>query len=267
MKTYFDTFLQNQILVLTQNLKIAQESFDVNAIHDLRVAIKKIRALFLFVNEISGGEFKVKKRLKRLRKLFKAFGKLRDIQVQKELLNKYESNTNCSYQYFNLHLSDVQTKIQSSYSNEFLKFKTQHSGKIYTHFKKNIEPYNFNLISSSIYEQYKLRFKILKSLSHKISDYHNIHKFRIKLKEFIHIFIILFQNSEFKPETSVNINKMKNIADLLGSWHDKDIFLKSLSKFYTQNSKICENYSLFLGVVKEDIKQDLKVIENELISF
>jgi CHAD domain-containing protein len=62
----------------------ARKLFSVDAVHDLRVEIKRLRALFNLIQWINPG-FQAKTEMKDIRRLFKAAGRLRDIHVQQEL--------------------------------------------------------------------------------------------------------------------------------------------------------------------------------------
>ncbi|WP_187696208.1 CHAD domain-containing protein, partial [Xanthovirga aplysinae] len=78
--------LQNQ--KLQENLTKVKENFDEEALHDLRVSIKKIKALYELMDCLLEKEYFISKKFLPYKNLFKAAGKLRDIHVQQGLIRK-----------------------------------------------------------------------------------------------------------------------------------------------------------------------------------
>ncbi len=263
MKSYFEIYLQKQFTIIVENLAVSQQSFDFDAIHDLRVAIKKVKALFLIVDEISDKKLKVKKRLRKLRKLFKTFGKLRDIQIQKELLSEYEQTLNKGFPELQEYINNIETEYRPVCLQKSLKFKHKNIHKL-TKVILRCESFDSVIIKDKITE----RFRSLQLLSNNVSDSANLHVFRIKLKEIIHILQIISQNKDFISELSVNSTKLKSVAEHLGKWHDKEVFLELLNNFVLSIKPINnEKYINFITKIQKDIEEDLKVLENELINF
>src|SRR5512140_3470996 len=73
------------------NLRDASRTANVDAIHDLRVAIKRMRALTkVFDAIVPGGTGR--KRVRKLRDLFRAAGAIRDLQVQQQIIADHAAN-------------------------------------------------------------------------------------------------------------------------------------------------------------------------------
>ncbi|MBP6723049.1 MAG: CHAD domain-containing protein, partial [Bacteroidia bacterium] len=80
--TLFET---NRDLVMAK-IKVKRGPDQEDAIHDLRVATKKIRTVFRLVEFIAPDQFKTKKQIAGLRTLFRAAGVLRELQVDEGVL-------------------------------------------------------------------------------------------------------------------------------------------------------------------------------------
>lgn len=76
---------------IERNLRVAARSADVDALHDLRVAIKRLRALMRVFDAMVPGELG-KKSLRPLRDLFRAAGAMRDLQVQQRIATEHAAH-------------------------------------------------------------------------------------------------------------------------------------------------------------------------------
>lgn len=73
---------------IERNLRVAARSADVDALHDLRVAIKRLRAVMRVFDAMVTGELG-KRSLRPLRDLFRAAGAIRDMQVQQRIATEH----------------------------------------------------------------------------------------------------------------------------------------------------------------------------------
>jgi CHAD domain-containing protein len=92
-----EKYLLKRVTVISGFLEIPKESFTTETIHDLRVEIKKLHALFELL-EHCHDNFKMKRLFKPFRHLFRQTGKVREIQVEEELLKmNFENNLPSNY--------------------------------------------------------------------------------------------------------------------------------------------------------------------------
>jgi len=71
------------------NSELVKRNYDVEGVHQLRVSVKKMRALVRMTKELYPEKPEQKISLRYLRKVFKSAALLRDIHIIKPLLNEY----------------------------------------------------------------------------------------------------------------------------------------------------------------------------------
>src|SRR5688572_22947841 len=83
----FSEFLDNQFLSIIQSLEGFSQKQDPEFIHQIRVGIKKIRAVYSFIKKTTG-EDSIPKKI--LRELFDDAGTLRELQLNISLLEGFD---------------------------------------------------------------------------------------------------------------------------------------------------------------------------------
>ncbi len=261
-------YLQKQIKIIKDNLLIATKNFDVDAIHDFRVGVKKVKALYLFADDLSNNSLNVKKKLSALRKLFKTTGNLRDIQVQIELLCKYKKKLNIELSDFNDYFHEKEKYFERKSDHAIKNFKLSELDKLQTKYDEYLSKQKEDKIFNKAFEIINKRYSNLIILSQHFSNIDDIHKLRIRLKEFIHIFASLNKDKKLFSKIPVAYIELKRIGEILGTWHDKIVFKEYIDDFmkkYTKKYKSKkDNYNKLLKKIIKDIDNDLSELDNKL---
>lgn len=228
-----------QISFLTFYAKTAK-SQGKEDIHQLRVSIKKLRAHLSLIEEASHGLFKKKQHFTLFSPLFKAAGKVREIQVNLMLIQKMDSKHPASYiEYLTVveHLAKKELikelvlfdlKKLESLNNEMFAI----ASKITT---EEIQEVTTKLISSNLDKTNKLKTNIHKD--------RKLHKIRIYLKEAGALIDFLpeekiasktkkdrrTQQKDLKDSTLKKI--VKKINEQIGDWHDYSVLSDSIAYF------------------------------------
>ena len=107
--------------VFDENLSLLRKKLDKEAIHDLRVAIKKLRAyldlysqLKKVTDPVEAGQQGL---LDKTEELFDTIGRQRDVEICLEVLTSFKEETNYSYPQLTLYLQAV-LKITKAWSNQ-----------------------------------------------------------------------------------------------------------------------------------------------------
>lgn len=264
-------YFQKHRDIFLENIKTTKENFDVDAIHDFRVSVKRIRAIFRFLEKINPEKYSCRKNIKELRNLFKSSGQMRDMQVQLLLLENYEKRLNISLKEFTKYL-----KINKKEGKKQLK-------KALRNFSPNILDENEILITKIqknkgdkkllkiLQEFVKQRFVEIKSLSLKLDSVEKTHKIRIALKETSYILNIIKQYKKAEGEANFSLKEIKQLGEILGIWHDCEVMKFHLKVFAQDNLKNLfkekPEYKKLYKTIKKDseklIKDLLKKIKEE----
>lgn len=243
---------------------------DEEAIHDLRVSIKKLRALFLFIDEADFANMKSFPYFDNLKKVFKRAGKVREYQIHKNILQEYEKslgeNFPALHKYIDKNIIDFQQAFQDYMPG--LTFRELYHNADQLH--KKIDGISDNTLNKKLFRFIKTRVDECHSL---LFDYQyeiHLHQIRKYLK---HIRFITGQkigdvHKLFEEE--IDFKDTKKIEDILGDWHDRDEFAKELKAFEEQltqgqKNQNKEKLQKYKKAVNESIQKDIKTLRPELL--
>jgi CHAD domain-containing protein len=199
-------------------LQKPQQSFSPDTFHTLRLAIKKLHALFDLA-KFCTKEFKQKKTFKPFNLIFRQAGKIRELQMEASLLEKYF--------FFNLP-KEYSADLKNELTKALKKFCsiTNKSGPILQKKYRKIMPF-LSRISKKKAQRYmdKKRAKIEKLLRQNNLKNKQIHLLRKRLKELQYNEKLLNYNKQNKLISSKNM-----LSELLGEWHDYQVTVNHLKK-------------------------------------
>lgn len=241
-------YLKKRKCTISFLLEKQQQSYTPDTFHVLRVAIKKLNALFNLANYYSKG-FKKKKTFKPFKRIFRQAGKVRELQVEESLLEEYFA--------FNL-LPEYKDHLKKLLTRELKVFFLITNNGLSQTLKKKYRKIVPLLAKTSKKKanRYmdKKRTKIEKLLRQNALKSKQIHPLRKRLKEYEYSYKSLNYGKQNKLTRSNLI-----LPELLGEWHDNQIIIKHLKKVI-DSGEINPNESAQL----ENIKASF-TFENELL--
>jgi CHAD domain-containing protein len=209
----------------------AREYFNADSIHDLRVEIKRLRALFNLIEWINPA-FQAKSEMKDIRKLFKAAAIIRDNHVQQELAAAWMDRRQFELSEYLNELKRVERDSRRGFAKACRSFD---AGK-FTDKWRNIRstlaalpPEKFRLKSEE-----RLRFLIDGLISFRSKsdfvdkDYHEIRILSKETRYTLEIIRKCFRREQSMQDFDEAIRKMHQA---LGKWHDDDTGLRFLDSF------------------------------------
>jgi CHAD domain-containing protein len=235
------TYFKTRESALNLILEKAPDSYTVETFHELRVEIKKLKALFELITFCSK-KFKSRKTFKPFRTIFKEAGKIRELQLQQTILEKQPSFHLLKKYPNRLKKQEIKkTKNFFSLANKRLikKLKGKYRKIIYLIIKirkKKVNRY-----------RNKTRKEIKKLISKNIFKKNKMHNFRIRLKMYQY-------NEKVFPvaQSSKLISTQTELSDMLGEWHDYEVAILHLKKTipsYKTNSKERKHLKTIKAVV------------------
>jgi CHAD domain-containing protein len=241
--TYFKTRKNALNLILEK----APESYTVENFHELRVEIKKMKALFE-LTAFCNRNFKPRKTFKPYSVIFKQAGRVREHQLQQTILEEQPSFTLLK-KYPN-QLKKLETKeIQKFFllANKRLTKKLKEKYPIIIDFlaktgKKKVKRY-----------RNRMRKEIKKLIRKDIFKKNEMHHFRKRLK------VYQYNEKIFPIDPSRKLISTQTVlSDILGEWHDYEVAILHLKKTipsYKTNSKERKHLKTIKAVVS--LKREL----------
>jgi CHAD domain-containing protein len=190
------------------------------AFHQLRVYIKRMRALLGLVEELSGSDA-LRKRRKVFRGTFKAAGRVRDLHVQIDLVRDVESRGDCPVPWYRERLEQQEREAVES-------FLCRHDGMlttgdiaaVRTAVDKALAKRSSVELSAQAWRHFESCLARTIAFDVQSKDLHDLRK---RTKEASNLTWIL---ERVFPEVSLDQKVKEMLDDLqnqLGKWHDYDV--------------------------------------------
>ena len=260
MKT-LRAYYQDQYENFLHYFKKTMEDQDMEDIHQMRVSIKKLRAIWSLMEVISDFNWSKRPHYKQVAPLFKTAGSLRETQVNLELANQYKAGGLKTYRKF------LQKKEAEANQN-LVAFMGDYSLDKLDKLNEAIPPSIFwtdtEMIQQKTIDHTAGILHQVKQLQQELPNTKKLHKIRIQLKA---VQEILFLISELAGTTVEKLqNKVKAINKRIGKWHDYVEFVKSIALFVKirQKKKISRPLSLLIRRIEEKQKSRAKKLQKLL---
>lgn len=248
-------YFHNQKEILVKTLPKAKKNQDIEAIHNLRVSIKTIKAILLLIEYLSDDKFIVKKHFKILRTLFKTTGKIRDIQIQQQIIDEISAISNSIFSEYVNYLNDLERRSIKKFVKKCKKINTKLISRMDSDIHEAICYLNTEEIKERALDFVSKQFIVIQELRKQTIAKEKWHKIRIELKKALYIIELI--NSFFEPNEKYQdlIAQIKELGEIIGNWHDRDITYSQLKQFIKKNGKILPEklaaYKLLLQSILE----------------
>lgn len=211
--------LKKRKSAITILLEKQQETFTPDTFHTLRLELKKLNALFDLAHFCSKG-FKQKKTFKPFKLIFSQAGKIRELQLEKALLDEYFTSD-----FITQYRNDLEKILTEELNNFFLITNPSFAEKLpkkYIKINSVLAKTNKKMVNRYMS---KKRAEIEKSLHKKALKNKQIHTLRKRLKEYQ-----FNQKSLNYAKKNKLLPKKNALPELLGEWHDYQTVIQHLKK-------------------------------------
>lgn len=231
LKATYLAYGEDNVQIFSEQYDILSDHFDVEAIHEARVRLKRLRNFLQWISRLSNGEFKHKPTFKPFRRIFKRIGKIRDAQVQKETLQPFielatedarhlESNLLDHEEYFIRQFREGSTELTRPSREDFKQ-----------HLEEVIDKLGLSDHTLNVKDFYEERLASVASLSI-ITDEDEIHSVRRAVKEWYYFLEMHEAHEDIIILSPVPAPKVKALGSLLGMWHDLVVLRNTASKVF-----------------------------------
>ena len=259
---YFD----RQLDEFSVFLKRIPGVYKMKDIHQIRVRIKRLKAIFRLLEFIHPVEFRAKDRFRLFKPVFKNAGLIRESQINLSLLANY-SGTDKLYKSYSKYVANLRSEWNANLDSAVSAFNHNHliqiKEEVHKYFSKSTETELVGLLTDFIYAECE-RIKDMIDESGRI-EY--AHEGRIILKNIKPVLALLWPrvDSIFDETHYKSLNTSEK---LIGNWHDRVVLLDSLTRFYRgrdQNKKkISEEYNSLKKRIQKYEKDAMEEIHRSL---
>lgn len=253
-------FLEAQLALFREQVLITRQSNDEEAIHKMRLAIKRIRTIHklkkhLHFQTILTDEFYLV-----LKRVFAASGKLRDIQVLQGLLAKYAEKLKFSFSGLADFFAENEKNTVDSLNQAFGNITFDQDAQLLTDIGgSDPQPENSD-IETEIINYIRFKISFIQKLLFGHHDEENVHEIRKQVKQLYYVLQFL---KEYCPDnclTDYSLGAIDDLGNNLGSWHDRAVLKDRILEFAGSNGADFMNENVeyqILLIVLEDEKQKI----------
>jgi len=232
---HFLEYYTSQKKEINDKLASLEKQMDVEELHDLRVAFKRMRALFRMLKKEAPSWLPPENDYEHFRNFFKTAGKLRDIHVQQKEMTKHETALGLDLVFVNDYLKN----LKSQYETDFYKALGEFDNELFNRYETSLQD---ELGKHDDYELYKWIVDFTYQRMHKVKlkidkakTAENLHKVRSNLKDIMYYLEIVNSEDDLEKISDENI---KNAQSFLGDWHDNVVSYSTLQEFKEANREI-----------------------------
>lgn len=246
---------KQQVQCARNNLGILRNELREEAIHDLRVSIKKIRSYARLYGLIKGDEEWVSQ-MEETEKLFSYLGKQRNVEVCIGLLPKIETDHILTLPGFNNYLNYLLSDLSVRSGNALRNYDDSDLKSLDKEFREYFSSFDNESLKVEVSNAVARKMKQIQDQNRNISA--NAHDVRKDVKD-VFYWICICAKGTWMTEYETPLDK---IQKTLGTWRDY-IVLGSKSKIYRREclSKFDEEYDSAKRlelILKEDCVKKLE---------
>jgi CHAD domain-containing protein len=252
--------------------KLALKAAKEEPVHDLRVMIKRLNTLFLFLNEADIYKKRSNDFFKRLRIFFRSAGYLRDMQVIRSLMGDYKSRTKYNFPEYEYYLAGKEVSAKNSFFQNAKKYPKQMQTEVKNAIIRSVRKISDESLTQKSFLFMIKRLNRLDEYLQSISTSKYLHKIRQTLKQ-LRYFIEIFQaGSDLYLIEESDYIEIKEIENIIGGWNDRSILIEDIKNYKTFNQKLGSQskwpeLSTLEQVIKTDRKEMVKYIKPRLLKF
>ncbi len=224
------------------------------AIHELRISIKRLRALLNLFEESRICTKKELKPFKRVKYIFGISGNLREHQIKTGLLEVYKEKLNQNFENFRKSILRQSGQAKEEYWNEMKNISFIEIFKSVEYLKEKIAKKSNDTINKNIKKFVDSRVEQSYNWLGRANFRDYLHEVRKYLKH------IRFTTEQLEVTSSKLFKgkfKFKNIKkaeDMLGEWHDLDLFLIDVQEYKVRKTGYTVGvYDNLIEIIKADL--------------
>ncbi|MEA3480294.1 MAG: CHAD domain-containing protein [Bacteroidota bacterium] len=253
---------QQQII---ENFQLSLETDNVDAIHDMRVSFKRFKILLQILEKISDGKIVAKHEYVHFNELFKKSGRLRDLHVQRQLLDAYKLRNGNSYGHYSDYIERRLIKRRINYLLVASTFLPDFMTELGNQCRDLISAEQTqHLLSTSA----AIITSKLASISraYKRGGEPAFHEIRREFKEIQYLNNIMNNQLPIKQLLNIDALRVIELGQMLGAWHDKWNGQLMLDKFLSGNQETDspESYYSLLQLIKLEKENEYQQIDKIL---
>ena len=264
-------YFEKQQQLFTEYYNESRKYYAINSVHEMRLCMKRLRALFLFFEALEPDVINTKIMLSSFRKLFKLAGHIRDIQIQKKLALHLEEEMNLSFSEYIHFLNKSEKKAIKAFEKKMHGYEPEQDFKMIRNIiSETLSNYPSDDISLRGKEIILDKFHLVSKMILKKLNTVQLHAIRTKLKQIAYLLKIWKGHDNVTQVIPVERYDLQIVEIKLGQWHDYVVaqtFIKNFITSFPDDKPVPVHYASLLITVLNKRKAIASEIRLELNSL
>ena len=215
---------QHELKIFAKNFSVLQQQLNTEAIHDLRVAIKKLRSYFRLYLALSKKEDK--DQLVKAKELFSILGRHRNLEMTKQLAVSLAPKDPQKTKALLVYLQLLQDQVAEYCLQAIQQYNPDDLDKLTMQMEKEFENFDENELH---HETKNVIGSSIENIKDNLEDFHEkSHLVRKDLKNCFYWSRIFDEHLVF---SKTEIKKVDQILDNLGNIQDQEVLITNLKNF------------------------------------
>ncbi|MBN1387480.1 MAG: CHAD domain-containing protein [Bacteroidales bacterium] len=253
-KVFIIDYFEKQVDDICSFMDSIPGRYRMKDIHQLRVRIKRLKAVFSLLEFMHPVEFRAKDHYHVYKAVFKSAGLIRESQINLGLLMKFKG-TEKLYKSFSKYIAKLRPEWNTNLDNSINSFNYSRLEEIRKTlnvvFSRNTELELLGIITDFIYSE----LDRIKNLISESNELEYIHEVRIILKNIKPLLSILWTRDDSTFEKD-QYSRLNSTETLIGNWHDRLVLSNALSMFFKAKGKEKEKLLAEYEVVQKKIQKN-----------
>jgi CHAD domain-containing protein len=232
MEQSFNSYIHQQVKVFRKNFIRSTSRKNFDEIHDYRVSLKRIRTIVNFIRKVPGAKnLKNCYNINNLQLAFKSGGVLREMQINRRLLAAYENKLGEKFYGFRNYIKYREKNSFKDLKRARDRFSGKKLKKFETKLTDTIEKIPATLILEKIDKFILKRIGQIKKLVKDRNVESTLHRIRRQTKSIKYLLEMGEIGSRSYGDLEFELEKITELEDLIGTWHDQQVFKIDLDKY------------------------------------
>ena len=264
-------YFEKQQQLFTEYYNESRRFYTITSVHEMRLCMKRLRALFLFFEALEPDVISTKIMLSGFRKLFKLAGHIRDIQIQKKMALHFEKELNVSYSEYIHFLNKNEKRAIHAFEEKMHGYEPEKDFEMLRNvISETLSTYPSDNISLRGQQIILDKFTLVKKMTKGKLNTTQLHSVRTKLKQITYLLKIWKGHDNVTQIIPVERVHLQMVEIKLGQWHDYVVaqtFIRNFIASIPDDKPVPVHYALLLVNVLNNRKSLAEEIKPQIKSL
>ena len=271
-KDLFIKYIASLIREYNRQFRLAAKSAGEEPVHELRVIIKRLNALFLFLDESRIYRKSAIIFFKQLRGFFKTAGNLRDIQIMRSLVRNYKNHLSEDITEYETYLVNKEIIAKDSFYKRSDEFTRQKQLLVKKQIINSVSKFSDEALTQKSFAFIVKRLNRIDEYLRPAGIAKYLHKIRQTLKQLRYFIEIFHSSSPFSLIEETDFNEIKEIENIIGAWNDRAILMEDVKRYIGYKQKLGSGatdpaLNELMGIIRQNKKEMVTDLKPRLLKF